>query len=539
MSRGCIIALQKNMSPIIDFINYLQNNTTQTQLRYLGYLGAFGGVGLVTAFYSLVFPAVGPATIALSLLLVVLMTSIISGLTFGIIASIFSVASYQYFFLFSTKFPIEESQGWIDFSVFLVTAVITSQFSAAIRTRAYEAEKGKAEVSRLYKLSKEIIATTDSITAVSSIAKQVKEIFKLKYCAIFLQEDNNSWQQLDAVSETSSARAFTPLQQIVDKVGNTSELMAGTYSLKSKKRKGRKQETTLYVPIKIGDAVKGVMVVICSDETERGIIEAIAGLVALALERANFLQEMSRAEALRQSDELKSAILASVSHGLRTPLTAIRASIDNLLQDDIDWEKEMLKEFHLIISEETYRLTRIVRNLLEMARIEGNSLSINKQSIHLSELVGEVLDRCSVVTRNHKIKVDIPESLPSALMDFPMMTEVLTNLVENAAKYSPEGTEIKISAIREQDQMIIQVKDQGLGIPSSDLNHIFDKFYRGSQSQYSEGTGMGLAIAKGIAQAHGGNIWVETEVGKGTCFHFSLLVDKQELVETISTKGDL
>jgi two-component system, OmpR family, sensor histidine kinase KdpD len=525
------------MSPIISFINYLQNNTNQTQLRYLGYLGAFGGVGLVTTFYSLIFPAVGPATIALSFLLIVLITSIISGLTFGIIASIASVLSYQYFFLFSTKFRVEESQGWIDFSVFLVTAIITSQFSAAIRTRAYEAEKGKAEVSRLYKLSKEIIATTDSITAVSSIAKQVKEIFKFKYCAIFLQEDN-SWQKLDAVSETSSARDFTPLQQIVDKVGNTNELMSGTYTLNSKKKKNKKQEKTLYVPIKIGDSVKGVMVVI-STEVEQGTIEAITGLVALALERANFLQEVSRAEALRQSDELKSAILASVSHGLRTPLTAIRASIDNLLQDDIDWEPEMLREFHLIINEETYRLTRIVRNLLEMARIEGNNLNPNKQSIHLSELVGEVLDRCSVVTRNHKVKVDVPDTLPSVLIDFPMMTEVLTNLVENAAKYSPEATEIKISAIREGDQMIIQVKDQGQGIPSDDLNHIFDKFYRGSQSQYSEGTGMGLAIAKGIAHAHGGKIWVETELGKGTTFHFTLLVDKKELVETISTKGDL
>ncbi|KAF0206837.1 MAG: two-component system OmpR family sensor histidine kinase KdpD, partial [bacterium] len=289
----------KNMSPIISFINYLQNNTTQTQLRYIGYLGAFGGVGLVTTFYSLVFPAVGPATIALSFLLVVLITSIISGLTFGIIASIFSVLSYQYFFLFSGKFPVADSKGWIDFLVFLVTAIITSQFSAAVRTRAYEAEKGRAEVSKLYKLSKEIIATTDSITAVSSIAKQVKEIFKFKYCAIFLQEDNNSWQQLDAVSETSSARAFTPLQQIVDEVGNTSEVMLDTYTLKnkkSKKRKTKNQENPLYVPIKIGDSVKGVMVVI-STEVERGTIEAITGLVALALERAHFLQEVSRAEA--------------------------------------------------------------------------------------------------------------------------------------------------------------------------------------------------------------------------------------------------
>jgi two-component system sensor histidine kinase KdpD len=440
--------------------------------------------------------------------------------------------------LSSGKFVQYQTNNWVDLAVFLLTAVITSQMSTAIRVRAYEAEKRREEFWKLYQLSKKIIATSDFITAVSSIAKEVKELFKFKYCAIFLEDDDKLWKHIEAASETSSARAFTPLKQIVDEVKNTNELMSSNVTLSTKKKNQKKKEETLYVPIKIGDSVKGVMVLICTSP-ERGTIDAIAGLVALALERAYFLREVSHAEALRQSDELKSAILASVSHGLRTPLTSIRASIDSLLQDDIEWEKELLHEFHLIISEETYRLTRIVRNLLEMARIEGNNLKPNKQPAQLSELVGEVLERCSVITRNHNIVIDIDSSLPAVLIDFPMITEVLTNLVENAAKYSPEGKEIKISAFKQDDQIVIQVKDEGLGIPTDDVQHIFDKFYRGSQSQYSEGTGMGLAIAKGIIESHGGKIWVESTIGKGTSFYFVIPIDKTEAIEAIAVKGEL
>lgn len=524
------------MSPIINFVNYLNNNAGSNHLRYLGYAGAFGGIVFVTTFYTLIFPNVGPSTVALSFLLIVFITSVVSGLAFGIVASLFSAFCFQYFFLSTGKFAQYPAQSWVDIVVFLSIAFITSQFSTTFRSRAHEEEKRHEEVLKLYQLSRKILATSDFITAISSIAKEVKEIFKFKYCAIFLQEDNNLWKQIEAVSETSSARAFTPLKQIVDEVSHTNKPMSSAFTLTSKKR--NKKDQTLYIPIKIGDSVKGVMVLI-SASPERGTIDAIAGLVALALERAYFLREVSRAEALRQSDELKSAILASVSHGLRTPLTAIRASIDSLLQDDIQWEKELLQEFHLIISEETYRLTRIVRNLLEMARIEGNNLKPNKQSTHLSELVSEVLERCSVVIRDHNIVIDIADSIPAVLIDFPMITEVLTNLVENAAKYSPEGKDIKISAVKEGDQVVIQVQDQGLGIPSDDINHIFDKFYRGSQSQYNEGTGMGLAIAKGIIEAHGGKIWVETNVGKGTSFYFVIPVDKTEIVEPIAIKGEL
>lgn len=527
------------MSPIIDLVNYLHNNASATQLRYLGYLVTFGGVAVVTAFYSVVFPAVGPATIALSLLLVVLTTSIISGLTFGIISSILSVFSYYYLFLYNGKFLVSEAQSWIDFSVFLVTAVITSQLSSALRKRAYEAESRREEVLKLYQLSKEILATSDSVTAVSSIAKQVKEIFKFKYCAIFLQEENNDdWQKLDARSDSSSIRTFTPLKQIVDEVNTTNEPVSSTYISKNKKSIKKPTNKTLYIPIKVADSVKGVMVLV-SDMPERATIDAIVGLVALALERAHFLQEVSRAEALCESDKLKTAILASVSHSLRTPLTSIRASVDNLLQDDIEWEKDMLKEFHLIISEETYRLTKIVRNLLEMARIEGDSVKPNKQFIPLKEIVEEVLERCSVVTRNHKVIVDIADKLPEIQVDIAMIAEVLTNLVENAAKYSPEGKEIKITALEKNKEIIIAVKDQGIGIPASDLSHVFDKFFRGSQSQYCEGTGMGLAIAKGIIEVHNGKIWVEAEEGKTTTFYFSLPLAKQQLAQAISIKGDL
>src|SRR4030095_8973159 len=165
-----------------------------------------------------------------------------------------------------------------------------------------------------------------------------------------------------------------------------------------------------------------------------GTIDAISGLVALALERARFLKELSRIEALRQSDQLKSALLASVSHDLRTPLTSIRAAVDNLLEGSLNWDQEAIREFHLIISEDVNRLTRLVQNLLEMARIEANELRISKRWEAVSEIITNVRERCAQALSNHGVKVEMNEALPLVKVDSLLLAEALHNLVENAAK---------------------------------------------------------------------------------------------------------
>jgi len=211
---------------------------------------------------------------------------------------------------------------------------------------------------------------------------------------------------------------------------------------------------------------------------------------------------------------------------LRTPLTSIRTAIDNLLQADLHWDHQQQQEFHLIISEEAARLTRLVEDLLDMARIEAGELRL---SIHLgsvAEICGNVLDRCERELRQHRVSIDCSEDLPLVKMDSPMIAEVLTHLVENAAKYSPAGSEIVVTARLEPTELLISVKDQGLGIGADECNRVFDKFYRSTRlpASANTGTGMGLAIARGIIEAHSGRIWVDSEPGHGAVFTFALHV---------------
>jgi two-component system, OmpR family, sensor histidine kinase KdpD len=491
--------------------------------NWIGYLIALAGVASVTALYKFVVTGVNYTTVALTLLLIVLVAASAHGLGSGIVASITGMLCFNFFFLPPIgTLTIQDPQNWVALFAFLVTAVIASQLSAAARRRTRDAERRREEMWNLYQLSRAIIATPDSETAVSSIARQVVEVFGFDYCGVFVPDDRGAWQRLAIATDVNAYGAFTPAKTTVDKAFRLGEIEladseGGEHELK---------RTVAYVPLKVGVRSIGVMVII-SSALERGTVEAIAGLVALALERARFLKEVSRTEALRQSDELKSALLASVSHDLRTPLTSIRAAIDSLLQEETEWDRIALREFHLIISEEVSRLTKLVRNLLEMARIEAGELKLSKRWQSVAEILDNVLERCESSTRNHRVSADVDEHTPVVKLDSRLVAEALANLVENAAKYSPPGSAIIVRARVERDELIISVTDQGPGISSDEVSRIFDKFYRGRRParRVSEGTGMGLAITRGIVEAHGGRIWVESAPAQGATFTIAIPVE--------------
>jgi two-component system sensor histidine kinase KdpD len=379
------------------------------------------------------------------------------------------------------------------------------------------------EVWELYQLSRAIIATPDPETAISSLAKQVVEVFGANYCAIFAPYGNEArkWERL-SVAGAGETGSFTPSPLAIKEVFETGEI-------KSLLSTTEENETISYLPLKIGAKLVGVMALV-AEGLERETQEAIAGLLALAFERANFLREVSRAEALKQSDALKSALIASVSHDLRTPLTSIRASVDSLLHHELNWDQATMREFHVIISEEINRLMRLVENLLAMARIDAGELHPSPQWGSVAEICNNVLDRCAGALHRHRVRVDCAEDLPLVKLDSRLIAQALANLVENAAKYSPAGGEIIMRARLEGNQLSMSVTDEGPGIAPEDAEHIFDKFYRGARrpEQQSGGTGMGLAIARGIIEAHGGGIRVERAPGRGATFTFALGVETKE-----------
>ncbi len=282
-----------------------------------------------------------------------------------------------------------------------------------------------------------------------------------------------------------------------------------------------------------------------SSRVKRRAEEAEAGrheIERLYKELQDAFERASHAEALKQSEKLKSALLDAVTHDIRTPLTSIKASVTTLLDElrsktdeAISLDREGRQEMLEVIDEETDRLNRFVESLLELARIEAGEMHLRRRWGAIDEIVLAVLERAESLTRLHTIEVAIEKELPLARIDARAVAEVIYTLVDNAAKYSPAGTRIRVAASRVDEQMLrLSVEDQGPGIPVEMRDRVFDKFFRAMRDGDSgvnraSGIGMGLAIARGIVEAHGGRIWVEDgEDGRGTCVVFTLPIGEEE-----------
>jgi len=281
-----------------------------------------------------------------------------------------------------------------------------------------------------------------------------------------------------------------------------------------------------------------------AEEAELGKrqIERLYGELRDAFERA------SHAEALRQSEKLKSALLDAVTHDLRTPLTSIKASITTLLDEvrgrsneaPITLDAESKVEMMEVIDEESDRLSRFINGLIELARIEAGELQLRRRWGAVEEIISTALDRAEPITRQHHVELDIEKELPGVRVDERAVSEVVYTLIDNAAKYSSKGSTIRIVVRHAGDELIqMSVEDEGRGIPTHLRDRVFDKFFRATRdgdvsTQQPSGTGMGLAIAKGIIEAHDGKIWIESGAGgKGTRVVFTLPIGDEEIVEDV------
>jgi K+-sensing histidine kinase KdpD len=237
-------------------------------------------------------------------------------------------------------------------------------------------------------------------------------------------------------------------------------------------------------------------------------------------------QESKRMEALQRTDALRLALLSSVSHDLRTPLSTIKTAITSLGEVDVQWDEEARHGFTTAIERETDRLSSLVENLLDMSRIEAGLLQPEKVWYPLDELVLDVLNRMDSLLQGRKVQTCFPASLPPVELDYVMIDQVLTNLLENALRYTPEGSPIEVNIQQQGKEVVVSVADHGPGIAEAEREQIFDKFYRvhgkTTTSGAVRGTGLGLAICRGLVEAHGGKIWVEESKGGGAEFRFML-----------------
>jgi len=239
----------------------------------------------------------------------------------------------------------------------------------------------------------------------------------------------------------------------------------------------------------------------------------------------NITQRKKVETELIELNRLKSEFLSNVSHDLRSPLTSIKGIISSLLQKDIELDDATSEMLLTGISEETDRLASLVTNLLNMSRLEAGAWEPEKEPCYISDIINEVLERQKWIHKNHNFVTNVEPDLPEIYADYGQIRQVVINLLENAAAYSEEGTAITIGAKAVNNEVEVSVSDQGFGMPQEDLTKIFDKFYRGTQRrQKPGGTGLGLAICQAIILDHGGQIWAESEIGKGSTFYFRLPV---------------
>jgi two-component system sensor histidine kinase KdpD len=247
------------------------------------------------------------------------------------------------------------------------------------------------------------------------------------------------------------------------------------------------------------------------------LLQAFADEAGLAVERGRLLQDAARVQGLEQADQLKTALLAAVSHDLRTPLAAIKAAASSLLQPDVAWDEATQREFLEAIDEETDRLTALVANLLDLSRIEGGALKPERDWYDLKELIETAVARLSRELAAHPVTVEVGDDVGEVSLDYVQISQVAANLLDNAAKFSPPGTPIRVQAWRSGDRVVVSVDDGGPGIPTGERSRIFEPFQRGRSARGAPGTGLGLAISRGLVEAHGGSIRVEDGPGGAGC----------------------
>lgn len=486
----------------------------RTSSNAVQFAAALFAVAAVTLVMSRGLQISNAATVSTTYLLIVLLVAATSRLRVAVVTSIVAMLCLNYFFLPPVgTFTIAEPQNWVALFAFLAVSLVGSNLSAVARARTEEAAKRRDELARLFDLSRDVLMMTDSREALLVLARSIARRFDLEFVAVAVPRAGD-WEIYEAGARTIE----------LDKRELSSALAAAQATLEfdayARTYAGHRTMTVdghlvRLVPLRVGTKPIGVLAA-AGRPVEAGTLDTLAGVVAIAIERAEFLEERKAGELTRQSEQLKTALLASLGHDLRTPLTAIRVAADNIKASELGREGR-LEQSDLILSE-VERLTRLFQNLLEMARIDAGAVATESRWTHPSEIVAAARDQVEHALQGHKVTVAIDPDIPVRL-DPRLTATALAHLLENGAQYSPPGSTVNVTARLEEEGLVIQVRDHGSGMAPADLPRLFERFYRGSAATArTSGTGMGLWIVRGLLAVESGRVWAENCADGGAQF---------------------
>jgi len=486
-------------------------------------LAAAGLAGITSACVHW-FGVTHPTIAALAYLLVVLLAAAFSALWVALASSALAVVLLNYFFLPPVRtLSIAEPQNWVALLVLLAVSLVASHLSASARSRERDATARRDELARLFDLSRDILLTTESADAHQQLARAVARRFDLAYVAICLPAPTGAaatgaapgWR----IHEAGEGRVTLPRQQLEQ----VFQAARGALEFDARERTYSGRQTIHshegppvdLVPLRLAGRPVGLLAAGGRD-IEAGTLDTLAGIVAIAVERVQFLAERKSADLARQSAELKSALLASLAHDLRTPLTAIRVAASNLQASWANQEERQAQS--QIVLAEVERLNRLFQNILDMARVETNAVTTAREWVTPEDLVEAAVTQVQHTLGDHRLSIHA-EGHRVVEVDPRLTSASLAHLLENAAHYSAPGTTIFVEASVTGDGVRVTVRDEGPGIAESDLPHLFERFYRGREaSRHSIGAGIGLALTRGLLAVQDGRVFAENVASGGARF---------------------
>jgi two-component system sensor histidine kinase KdpD len=488
----------------------------------MGYFWAVLVVMGCTGLSALLSPYLAPANLV-NLVMVYLLGVVAVSLWLGrgpsILASLLSVAAFDFCFVPPRwTFAVADTQYLLTFLVMLLTGLVISTLTARVQFQAESARRRERRTAALYAISRELAATQNHEQIARIALKHVGEASDVR--AVVLLPDRD--------------RKLVPAGADPDSlVLSQHDEAVARWVLEHGQTAGRGTATLpgaegVYLPLTTSRGTVGVLGVAPSgaaqtlDLEQLHLLEAFAGLAALAIQRAELEAEADRIRLDIETERLRSSLLSAVSHDLRTPLSVITGASSTLLDSGQSLDAKVRRELAASILEESERLNRLVANLLDMTRLQAGALEVQKQWQPIEEVIGAALARLSRQLKGHPVATHIAPDLPFAPLDDLLIQQVLVNLLENAARHTPPGTPVEVSARKEGNSVLIEVADRGPGLPPGDPSRLFEKFYRAGDSASRMGAGLGLAICRGIVELHGGKIQAENRPGGGAAFRFSL-----------------
>jgi two-component system sensor histidine kinase KdpD len=443
---------------------------------------------------------VNHTTVALALVLLIMGLSMRWGWREGLAASLAGGLGFDYFFLPPRGFNPESPEQLVTLCAFLLTAVTTGQLSALAGRNRSEAERRRDEMEGLYRFGNALLDCESAESALDGIADKVAGIFGASGVAFFNQDGGRIFRSGPEANGIEEYR--------LREVAGTGNPFFG------------RSPAASVVPVWRNGTPAGSLG-IAGTFLSRSMLEAVSERVGVALARAGAAQESMAAELARRSEDLKSAVLDALAHEIKAPLATVKVSVTTLLSPQ-PGNPAQQRELLNIIDEESDRMARLTDDAIQVSRREAGQLRLKKTANSVNEVVAHALVGLGPLAAGRQIRVNIPESLPIATFDVELIEKVIRLVVDNALKYSPPESPVEVTAEFTGAEIVLSVEDHGRGIPENERERVFESNYRGSASRGVPGTGLGLASARCIMEAHAGEIWVTGAAGTGSVFHISL-----------------